>query len=103
MSSATTIKTTIHSASMMAVNHTAAAMEATTVPMVTGPTMAPAIATSTVTATVSSIVQPNHTTFGSTSSRKDNDDNKKGRLFDANESIHYFHHVDDDSCHGCIY
>ncbi len=64
--------------------------------------MAPAIATSTVIATVSSMVQSNHTAFGSTSSRKDDDDNKKGILFDANKSVHYFHHVDEDSCHGCI-
>jgi len=48
------------------------------------------------------MAQSNHTAFGSTSSRKDDDDNKKGRLFDANESVHYFHHVDEDSCHGCI-
>ncbi len=74
MSSATTIKATIHSASMMAVNHTVAATD-------------------------SSIAQP---VFGSTSSRKDNEDDKKGRLFNANKSVHYFHHVDEDSCHGCI-
>ncbi len=77
----------------MAVNHTAAAMEATTAPTVTGPAMAPAIATSMVIATVSSMAQSNHAAFGSTSSRKDDDDNKKGRLFDANKSVHYFHHV----------
>jgi hypothetical protein len=93
MSSTTTIKATIYSASMMAVNHTAAAMEATTAPTVTGPAMAPAIATSMVIATVSSMAQSNHAAFGSTSSRKDDDDNKKGRLFDANKSVHYFHHV----------
>ena len=56
----------------------------------------------TTAATDSLIAQPNHTAFGSTSSRKDDDDDKKGRLFDANESVHYFHHVDEDSCRGCI-
>ena len=29
-------------------------------------------------------------------------DNKPGRLFNANESVHYLHHFDADSCHGCI-
>ena len=56
----------------------------------------------TTAATDSLIAQPNHTAFGSTASRKDDDDDKKGRLFDANESVHYFHRVDEDSCHGCI-
>jgi hypothetical protein len=102
MSSTTTIMMPMHSAAMTAVIHTAATTEAMTVPSATRLAMATSIATSMVMATVMSMAQANLTAFAITCSRKDDDNNKQGRLFNTNESVHYFHHLDTDSCHGCI-
>jgi hypothetical protein len=58
--------------------------------------------TTAATATATATATANPTAAARTCASQDEDDNPQGRFEDANESAHYFHHFDADSCHGCI-
>ena len=81
----------------------AATMAASATAMESATVMATATSTAMVIATATAMMATaKSTAFARTCSRKDDDDNEQGRLFDANESVYYFHHLDADSCHGCF-